>query len=155
MKLILNKDEINPNPSKVGQAVYDILSKPQAPQEVGDTIDAMTPKYYEELSACIVENQKKLVKPFYIVVLRKKEPWAMNVLRQWFVARQSRPRPYVMRNDYPNHDHDVWKIGEGDRTELCWTLPTEQDSRSIMKNRHLYDASLVDWISKFNKKELT
>ena len=40
-QLLTPKDKINKNPSKIGKAVYDILSKSQANQTVEETIEAM------------------------------------------------------------------------------------------------------------------
>lgn len=155
LKLVQSRDEIKKDPAKVGQAVYDILSKPQSSQEVGETADAMAPKYFKELLAAVDGNKDKFESPFYVVVLRKKEPWAMNVLRQWFVSRGTRPDPKVLRQDYPNHDHDVWKVdSKSYDVALQWTLPTRQDSASILKSADQYDPSLVKWIKQFNNGSL-
>lgn len=156
-KFIQDKSELAKNPAKVGQAVFDIISKPISGhgQEVGETIDEMTPRYYKELYATIDANLSKYTETFFIVVLRKKEPWAMNVLRQWFIARKTRPAASVLRNDYPNHDHDVWKINSKDQNvQFMWTLPTAQDSASIMKSPDLYDPNLVQTIESFNSGKL-
>ncbi len=137
--------------TRVGQAVYDILSKAQEMQEVGETIDAMTPRYYEELLATIDNNKDKLDPPFYIIVLRKKEPWALNVLRQWYIARQTKPSAKYLRELAPNHDQDVWEIDPRfGKMDLKWTLPTEQDSKTILKNKHMYHEDIVRWIQEFN-----
>lgn len=141
-----------PSGQKVGQAVYDILSKPTESQEVGETLDAMTPRYYKELFATVEENKSRYKCPFYIVVLRKKEPWALNVLRQWYIARQTKPLASVLRNNYPNYDHDVWIVGShGQDVQLEWTLPTAQDARTIMKNKFMYQEDVIECIDKFNK----
>lgn len=149
----VSKDKIKANPAQVGKAVYDIMSRPQGTQEVGETIDAMTQKYYDELFS-IIGNAKKLYDdPFYVVILRKKESWALNVLRQWYVARQTRPRASWLREEYPNHDHDVWKV-DGENVHLEWTLPTAQDSKTIIRNKHMYEGELVGWIEAFNSGRL-
>jgi hypothetical protein len=151
LKLVQSRDEIKKDPAKVGQAVYDILSKPQEMQTVEETYTEMTPKYFEELKKACEDNASKFSPPFYIVVLRKKEFWADNVLRQWFVARQTRPDPRVLRRDYPNHDHDLWKYNHttGD-VSLQWTLPTKQDADMMLRNWQLYHSDLIRWISEFN-----
>jgi REP element-mobilizing transposase RayT len=138
--------------AKVGQAVYDILSKPTHDmQNVGETLDAMTPRYYKELFDTFENNRKQFSSPFYIVVLRKKEPWALNVLRQWYIARQSKPSARVLRKDYPNHDHDVWEAdSKADDVRLLWTLPTSQDAQTILTNKGMYQEDVVECIEKFN-----
>ena len=155
LKFVESRDKVKIKAAEVGRAVYDIMSKPQASQEVGETLEAMSPKYIEHLLTTIKDRQNDFDGPFYIVVLRKKEPWALNVLRQWYVPRQTRPSPYVLREDYPNHDHDVWCIDpKTTEISLQWTLPTAQDSKTILKNASLYDPTLVQWIQDFDSKQL-
>jgi hypothetical protein len=155
LDLITPRNKIKSNPSKIGQAVYDIKSKVQEMQTVEETLDEMTPKYFAELKLACEGNEKNFDPPFYVVVLRKKEFWTDNVLRQWFVARQTRPSPKILRQDYPNHDHDVWKYDQrtGD-VALQWTLPTAQDSDSILRNAQYYHSDLLHWITDFNKGTL-
>lgn len=155
LKLIQSRDEIKTNSAKVGKAVYDILSKPQSEQTVEETIDSITPKYFEELLSCVNSNIKNFDSPFYVVVLRKKEFWATNVLRQWYVARQTKPSAKSLRSDYPNHDHDVYQIdSKSCSINLLWVLPTKQDANTIIKNKHLYDDQTVGFIEAFNEGRL-
>lgn len=154
-KLKQARSEIKANPAQVGKAVYDILSKPQERQEVGETVEAMTARYYRELFDTITENKGKYESPFYIVVQRKKEFWATNVLRQWFISRQTRPAASFLRSDWPNADHDLWEIDTKDqRVQFLYTLPTAQDSASIMKNAQQYSPDLINTIKAFNEGKL-
>lgn len=155
LPLKVSAESLNPNPAKVGAAAASLLSKPYAPQSAEETTEAMTSRYYEELLSTVAANEKKYESPFYIVVLRKKEPWAINVLRQWFIARQTRPTPEFLRNEYPNHDHDLYKIDSksGD-VHLCWTLLSAQDCASVLKNKDAYSEDLVNWIMQFNRGTL-
>lgn len=156
LPLIVPRDKLKLKGAQVGKAVFDILSNPnQASQEVGETMEAMTPRYYQELMATINANKDKFEASFFIVVLRKKEPWALNVLRQWFVSRQTKPSAATLREDYPNFDHDVWHINSKDSSiNFLYTLPTAQDSATILKNKECYDPDLVATIVKFNEGKL-
>jgi hypothetical protein len=156
LPLIVSRDKLKLKGAEVGKAVFDILSNPnQSPQEVGETMEAMTPRYYQELLATVKANSNKFDSPFFIVVLRKKEPWALNVLRQWFVSRQTKPSAATLREDYPNFDHDVWQVNSRDSSiNFIYTLPTAQDSATILKNKDCYDPALVDAIVKFNEGKL-
>ena len=148
-------DRFGKQGKRVGQAVTDIMEQPYYPQQVGETFEAMAPKYIDELVKSAQEGQSKFTSPFYITVLRKKEPWAVNVLRQWYIARQSLPSPYHLRLDYPNHDHDVFEVDmRNDEIKHLWTLPTAQDSATILGNAALYDSSLVETILKYNQGTL-
>lgn len=142
--------------SNVGKVAYDLLAKAhqtQEMQEVQETLDAMTPAYLAELEDCVEKNSHKYSTPFYVVCLRKKENFFVNVLRQWFIARQTKPMACVMLRDYPNHDHDIWEIKDG-QAKLIWTLPPGQEQQTIMKNPHLYHSDLVKWIKDYQSGDL-
>ena len=135
-----------------GKVAYDLLHKgieSNERQEVQETIDAMTPAYLAELEDCAKKNCRKFDGAFYIVCLRKKEAFFINVIRQWFVARQTKPLPDVLFRDYPNHDHDVWEVTPSGETKLLWSLPPGQEQLTIMKNPNQYHKDLVNWIKDF------
>lgn len=137
----------------VGQAAYDLLIRANATQEmqeVQETLDAMTPAYFAELEDCAKKNRRKYQGNFYIVCLRKKENFFINVLRQWFIARQTKPFASVLFRDYPNHDHDIWEINQSGDAKLLWSLPPAQEQQTIMKNSHLYHSDLVKWINDYH-----
>jgi len=136
----------------VGKVAYDLLHKAfetQEMQEVQETLDAMTPAYYAELEDCIQKNRHKYQAPFHVVCLRKKENFFVNVLRQWFIARQTKPLACIMLRDYPNHDHDIWEINAAGEPKLLWTLPPGQEQLTIMKHPELYHSDLVKWIKDY------
>ena len=158
LPLKVSRDKIKANPSQVGKAAFELLSNPIPKQEVQETVDAMTPRYYKELMDTINNTLRKYEKTYYIVVLRKKETLGgnvTNVLRQWYVDRQTKPTAHFLRNEFPNHDHDVWEISPSTKeASFMWTLPTKTDCKSILKNRHFYDPSLVKTIQDFNAGKL-
>jgi hypothetical protein len=153
--LITPRHKINKNPAKLGQAVYDILSKDQLPQTVEETIAEMTPKYFEQLSIAVEKGCKDFASPFYVVVQRKKETIGgavMNVLKHQYVTRQTRPYANYLRNEWPNSDHDLYEVDSQKGTmTLVYTLPSAQDSKTILKNPDMYDPKLVEWIMAYNR----
>lgn len=155
-RLITAKDKINPNPAQVGKAVYDILSKEQHSQTVEETIEAMTAKYYEKLIEAADEGVKAKDYPdiFYVLVERKKETLmgqAQNVLSQRFFTMPFKPRTKVIKEERPNSDFDLYEINKtGGEITYLWTLPTYQDSVTVLKNKHLYDPQYVKWIEDYN-----
>lgn len=157
-QLVMSRDKIKKDPSKLGQAVYDILSKDQQDQSVEATIDAMTPKYFEELSKAVHKGCRDFESPFYIVVQRKKETIGgsvMNVLKHQYVTRQTRPYANFLRSEFPNADHDLYEINSEKGTmTLLYTLPSAQDSKTILKNAEMYDPKLVEWIQAYNSGKL-
>lgn len=154
-KLKVSKDELPTNTSKVGEAVHKILSKEQDSMSVEDVIDQYADKYTKEIASVLENNVNKFDPPFHVVVLHKKEPWSVNVLRNWFVARQTRPSAKVLRLDYPNHTHTVYSYDKrSGELKILWSLPTAQEALTIKKNGHLYDPVLLSWITQFENGKL-
>jgi hypothetical protein len=132
--------------SKVGSAVREILSKEQSPVEVGEIIKEYGDSYADQVRQAVEAGSHKYRSPFYIAVLHKKEIWALNVLRNWFVARQTKPSMQAMWRMFPNFMTTVYEVhaGEG-KLELLWTLPSEMEARVVVQNWDLYDSNLVKW----------
>lgn len=142
-----SKDKLNKSTSKVGQAVYDILKKDQNPTSVEEILDEYQHKYTQEIEDTIQNNIDKYDPPFYIVVLTKKEPWALNIMRNWFIARQTRPTVKYLRGEYPNYMNTVYSVDKrSSELKILWSLPIKQDADVILRNKHLYDPQLVKWI---------
>lgn len=150
-KFTWEKDEKTKKASTVGQAVYDILAKDSKEQTVEEIMAEYAPEYTAKIEETIRDNVNRYDPPFYIVVLTKKEPWALNVMRNWFVARQTKPLARVLRRDYPNHLQTVYSFnGRNGELKLLWSLPTALDCLPILKNKAIYDPQLVKWIEDFN-----
>lgn len=139
-----------PKKKTVGKAVHDIITKEQAPITVGEVLDEYQHEYLEEILTCIRDNRSKYESPFYIIVLTKKEPWALNVMRNWFIARQTRPSARWMRSEFPNFMQTVYAWDDrSEQLRLLWSLPTWQDALVVLKNKDLYDPQLVKWIIEY------
>lgn len=140
---------------RVGQAVYDILSKDQPTYTAEDILNEYAPKYMEEIERCVEANKDKLRNPFYIFVLTHKEMWAENVVRNWFIARQTPPHGFDAVSDYPHHNKTLYLVDvKKGKMMLCWTVPGIEDCKSIMKNPMAYDPDLVRWIDECFKGKL-
>lgn len=140
-------DRFGKKGQRVGQAVFDILSKPQAMQTVGETLDSIGPDFAKEIEDCIEKNQHKYKSPFYIFVLTKKEFWAENVVRNWFIARQTPPHAFRMMEQYPNHTKTLYIVdSQKGNISVAWCLPSFADCVSIAKTPLSYDPQLVKWI---------
>jgi len=132
---------------RVGQAVVDILSKDNASQTVEETLQEIGPDFAKELEKCIEDNLSKYDNPFYVFVLTHKMFWADNVVRNWFIARQSPPHARDMIKEYPHYMKTLYRIDKdkGD-VSICWNLPGNEDCNSLLKNPQLYHEDLVKWI---------
>lgn len=150
--LITSKDKLKTDSAQVGKAVYDILQKNHNSVEVQEIINEYEKKYAQEIEKAINDHVNVFDPPFYIVVLSKKEPWALNVMRNWFITRQTRPTTKYLRHEYPNYMSTVYSFDKrNQQLKILWSLPIKQDAAVIMKNRHLYDPQLVQWIDDCNK----
>ncbi len=130
---------------RVGQAVYDILLKDQPNYTTEDILDGYSVEFVKEIESCIENNKNRYESPFYILVLSHKEPWADNVVRNWFIARQTAPDALDMIKSYSNHMKTLYRVDKVGRLELDWVIPGIQDIRTILKNPHLYDPQLVKY----------
>ena len=146
-----DKYDINKHGKKgkrVGQAVYDILLK-DSPSNLTteDIIDGYQHEFVKEFEECINQNKNRYDSPFYVFVLSHKEPWADNVVRNWFIGRQTAPEAYEMILQYPNHMKTLYRIDKVGDFKLDWVIPGIQDIRTILKNPHLYHPDLVKYCS--------
>jgi len=140
---------------RVGQAVADIIKKDNPTQTVGETLEALSDDYAKAIEQCIEANREKLKSPFYIFVLTKKEFWAENVVRNWFVARQTPPYAFQTMEEYPHHTKTLYLVdAQKGKIKLVWSLPGFEDCITVAKNPHLYSPELVRWIEKCFTKQL-
>lgn len=132
---------------RVGQAVYDIISHDQPDQSAEETVFEFGPDFVKELEAAIENGRKHYASPFYVLVLSKKEMWACNLMRNYFIARQTFPLGTDMVQQYPNHMKTLYKIdaNKGNVT-IMWSIPGHQECQIVAKNPAQYDPQLVEWI---------
>jgi hypothetical protein len=141
--------------TRVGQAVVDILSTKQPEYTVEDIIDGMAEDFTNQLIDCYEKNKKKYRNPFYILVLTKKEMWAVNVVRNFFIARQTPPHASDLEIEYPNFTKTLYMLdSEKGQFKALWSLPGIEEMKSILKNPMPYHDDLVHWIYDFQDGKL-
>ncbi len=133
--------------ARVGQAVADILSKDQPTYTAGEILDGFGAKFAQELEKSVNDSIGKYKSPFYIMALTKKEFWADNVVRNWFIPRQTPPHASDMMIQYPNYTHTLYVVHgiKGD-IKVAWSVPAFQDCISVSKTPGTYAPELVQWI---------
>lgn len=133
--------------ARVGQAVHDILSSKEETTTVEEVLDGYSHQFVKELETAISANEAKYKGHFHVFVLSNKEMWATNVVRNWFVARETAPDALEMVAQYPNHAKILYEVNtDTNEVKLKWTLPGIQDCISVLKNTGLYDPQLCQWI---------
>ena len=135
----------------VGEAAYNILTKDNNPTILaGDIAEARSDDYIKSMEEAIASGFKMYKSPFYVLVLSHKEMWAVNVMRNWFIPRQTPVHATYMYQHYPNHMKTLYMIRKEDgEPKVCWSLPGHQDMISVAKHPNNYDPQLVKWIYDF------
>lgn len=140
---------------RVGQAVTDILSKEQPSYTAGEILDEYSHKFVKELEQSIENGQKTFKDPFYVLVLSNKEMWAPNVIRNYFIPRQTSPLASELTAQYPHYVKTLYKVNSSSKSlTLLWSIPGKEDCKSIMKNKNLYSPELVSWIKELKSGKL-
>jgi hypothetical protein len=134
--------------ARVGQAVHDILSAKEETTTVEEILDEYSHKFVQELEDTISANEHKYKDIFHVFVLSNKEMWAINVVRNWFVARETAPDALDMVGQYPNHCKILYEVNKKTgQLKLKWTIPGLQDCISVVNNPNMYDPTLYQWIT--------
>lgn len=85
--------------------------------------------YEEEVWECVDRGRKDpaISKDFFITVLFKKERHLQNIIRQYFLYRQSCPTPEYDQTVYKYHRKD-------DDLEYLWTVPNNVACLALVKD---------------------
>ncbi len=114
----------------VGKISWDLLAKSDILDHSADEQMREQLNTFETEMYLTIERGKKLFPhDFYIVVETKKEPKMKNVIRNYFIPRQSCPTP--------QYDNAVYRYHYvPDELEFLWVLPSRQ-VYNMMKERAL------------------
>jgi len=97
--------------------------------------------------------------PFYVVVITKKERLLQNVIRPYYLYRQSCPTP--------EYDQTVYQVTKGNNLEYLWTIPDlntcvylSENECNLTKDHNLMlsmleafnNGDLLKWAKKLNKE---
>jgi hypothetical protein len=136
--------------ARVGQAVVDMMGLDQPDLTAGDIIEAQSEKFTADFNKYAEEAAEKYTSPFYMFILTGKEHWAVNVVRNWFIPRQTAPHASQMMEDYPNKTKSLYLLDfEKGICKLLWTLPSPQECAIVLRHRNDYDPGLVASILDF------
>lgn len=148
LKLVQSRDEINPNPTKVGHALLEILSKEQPTYTAEEILSELGPDYLDLIRN--MADQAKNIYPntFYILSLMNKEMGQFgiaNVLKHSCRPFHKEFSKKEVMHAHPNAVKNLFRVDvKNGEITLLWSIPGREDCVSIMKNPGLYDAKLVD-----------
>lgn len=90
--------------------------------------------YEKNLLECLARTQLEIDGDFYLVVLTKKERLLTNVIRHYFIGRQSCPTP--------DYDQTVYRyVKNGDDLQFCWVIPSKDTCELFRDNKLAIDPS--------------
>ncbi|MGD8305088.1 MAG: hypothetical protein PVF17_00405 [Ignavibacteria bacterium] len=104
------------NDKTVGQHCVDLLNESEK-MEVGDLSSGCTKDYMNEIQKCAVDglDNGDYEGDFYVVAMRKRERHMVNVMRCYYLHRQTKPTP--------GWDMDLWRVSQKGDLFFCWSLP--------------------------------
>ena len=110
----------------VGAEALSRLQNPDHSQSIIETQREMDKEYWGEIDKC-VKAHTNWQEPYYIVIHQKKEKLLENVIRRYFIGRQSLPTP--------QWDQTVWRFNpKNGNLEFVWTLPDENTAKWLAAN---------------------
>lgn len=114
----------------VGKISWDLLQNADvADHSVHEQMQENLVDYEKNILEAVDRGLNSFDGDFYIVVETKKEPKMKNVLRNYFIVRQSCPTP--------TYDNSVYKYHRRDgNLEFLWVLPS-RETYNMMKDRAL------------------
>jgi len=128
------------NSTTVGQEAYKRLLNPDSKQGIIDTQREIDKQYFQQIEECVKNHKGKLgfTGDFFVTVISKKERVMENVVRRYFIARESLPTP--------NYDQTVWRFNQkaGD-LQYLWTVPDHNTCQEMFNNPMIVPES-EDWL---------
>jgi hypothetical protein len=124
----------------VGKASLDLLKKADSNQSVIDTQREMQKGYIDELIKCAKDAESKYgtQRCFYVCVQTRRERLLVNVIRNQFYARYSRP--------FPAYDLALYHYDPRDeKLSFVWCIP-DKDTVDVM--------SQPDYICPMDQRQL-
>lgn len=119
----------------VGKLATELMNKElESPSThtVHEQSTEMMKDYASSLFECVETHKKVFDGDFFVVVIAKKEPLLPNVIRNYFVGRQSCPKPDYDQAVFHYHRKD-------DGLEYLWVIPDKLTCIMLMDNATLLD----------------
>lgn len=111
----------------VGKVATDLLQKADDKHTVVDQMRESLTDYDRNLFDCIDRGKKRYNSDFYVVVITKKERLMPNVLRNYFLNRESCPSP--------QYDETVYKYDKSkEEVTFLWVVPDKDACKHLMDN---------------------
>lgn len=115
------------NRDTVGKISGELSQKPLETYDPVEQTNEQLSDYDKNIEEAVQEGLKKYHGDFYIAVLTKKERLMQNIIRHYFIPRQTCPTP--------EYDQTVYKYNRSNHSiNYLWTLPDKQAYYFLLKN---------------------
>ena len=125
---------------KVGEASVELSQKKPESRDPIELQRAMMQEYCDEVIKCAIHGKKYYNKPYYVVVITKKERLMQNVLRSYYFHRGTCPTPDYDQAVYqfdPSHEgfKEIWVIPDRDACEILYhnALQVVPEERQLLE----------------------
>lgn len=139
-----------PGRKNVGAYSQELATKSLDTRDPIELERAMQKDYLKNVVECIARSKANYPDDFFVVVLTKRERLMQNVLRLYFVARQSCPTP--------NYEQAVFRYsGKDDKIEHIWSIPDRDTSYTYLTQALMVapeERQLLNFILDFKSGEL-
>lgn len=106
------------NRKTTGQLYIDALEREDHPVEVEELRRYYHRDYEKNMYECLERGKKEFNGDFFIHVETKREKLTPNVIRNYFIAKQTCSTPWYDQTLYKYHQKD-------DRIEFLWVVPSK------------------------------
>lgn len=111
----------------VGKVARDLMLKDEPSHSPIDYEREMHKDYEKNIQECIARGKKDFPGNFYVLVITKKERLMQNVIRNYFMARQSCPTP--------EWDQTVYFYDrKNDVLQFLWVIPAKDVCEHLKDN---------------------
>lgn len=111
----------------VGKVATELQAQDTVAQSPIELEREIHKEYEQNFHECLERGKKQHLSDFYVVVLTKKERLLPNVLRHYFLHRNSCPTP-----DYDQAVYKYYK--EHDGFEFMWVIPDRNTCKMMLKD---------------------
>ena len=144
-------DRFGSTGSRVGQAVYDIVSKDQPAYSAEEILEEMGKGIVDYIQEAAEAGLKAYQDSFYILHLFKKHLGQHDIdnamLQKAMCFKDRLWTPKEVMEAHPHSAKSLYKVDKvAGVIKLLWTVPGIEDCRSILKTPTLYDKDLVHWV---------
>lgn len=123
-----------PKRKTAGEHYLELMQKNPEEIDVVEMQQEMQKDWMKNIIECVDTNKKKFPGDFYVVIETKREVILSNVIRNYFIGRQSCPTP--------NYDNTVWKYHrDEDRLEFLWVIPSRETCYTYLGQKDKVDPS--------------